>query len=55
MEGSKKIAEGMFSDGLRSRDYAAREKMKKYDKQMADEILEELAKIEIIHLNNQGA
>lgn len=47
----EKIAEDMFAGGLRSRDCETWDKLKKYDKILADEILEELAEIEVLHLN----
>lgn len=54
MDGMK-IAKEMFADGLRARDCETWDRLKKYDKQSANEILENLAEIEIQHLNKMGA
>jgi len=48
----KKIAREMFTEGLRARDCATWDRLKKYDDQLAGEIVEYLAKIEIQHLKN---
>lgn len=49
-----KIAKEMFSDGLRARDCETWDRLKKYDEQSANEILENLAEIEIKHLQSIG-
>lgn len=46
-----KIAQKMFADGLRARDCAAWDMVKKYNEELAVNIIEKLAEIEIKHLN----
>lgn len=45
-----KIAEELFADGLRARDCETWERVKKYDKKIADKIIQELYEIEVKHL-----
>jgi len=50
----KKIAWEMFANGLRARDCGTWDILKKYDTLIAEQIVEELARVEVLYLMSQS-
>lgn len=54
MRNPKEIANEIFADGGRLRDYNVQSKLKIYEEAFAEKVASELAKIEIKHLQRQS-